>query len=914
MKYLFFAVVFSTGFCSLGFQVIWQKYMSIMVGSEARSSTLVISIFLLGLSIGYYLFGKLSEKQNDRKKLLKSYGYIELITGAYGILFPQLFNIIFHSPLADSNSLLIHIFLTCLLCLGPTILMGATIPIMTKVLPEESREVNSTHSFIYGLNTLGAFLGVLVVGLIIIPEFGYELSVINLGFINVVLSLPYVFNQLAGDGLKQEDNISVENSFDEKMLFALGMIAGLVTLSLEVLWFRVLALSIGNSYLVFPMILSIFILAIGLGSLSLKKVSLKLFRRDLILLILLVVGSSIIIPNLAFLFPRLRVMFIADPYSFSLYHSFIYLFLLLILFPGLFFLGRMLPYSYAFLKKNKGNYGLKCGFLYFLNTVGTFFGALVFSYLLLYIIDIDTVYKILLILLLGISNYFFWKMRNHLGHVVSLVLLLVSVLYSWPREGHFFSLFRIHKLGDEHRRSISLNLNLIRKNTETLFFEDGPNNTTAVVSWPRGDGLEGDPIKAIFINNKSDSNTIKDFGTIAGLALYPYLSTSKENMNASLIGVGTGVTAGLLADFERISHLDVIEISPTVIDAQKFLSPENRRFYNNPKVKIHELDAFRFFRGKDNSFDLIVSEPTNPWINGVENLYTGYYYELIAKSLKNDGVLAQWLHTYSINQDIFYTVLNNLKKHFKNVRLIQPIEGDLIFIATNNEDNRFRYELANEDLVKEYLKRMHFHDPRQIDLLEVFNDRDLDIMNGIYSGFTHELLDPHLGRKAYRAFYGDQSLDLMTLQDPYLARLFSHDIDYNRTRQIIEKMDMQNNCAKETYFINIPCEIVLKKYRSNKALFLRGSFKQRIDAYSYFRTKKMIPANPTFLSRMLEQTKGQDIVELVFRESLKDGDYAAAEEILNTRVDKNKKTPLERKLKESRENYQKVVNFLKTII
>ena len=107
-----FIVIMITGFCSLGYQVVWQKYLSVLVGSEARSSTIIIAIFLTGLSIGYYLFGIVSKRINSRNKLLKIYGFVELVTGGYAIIFSRLFELINNSTLANSNSIIIQISLT----------------------------------------------------------------------------------------------------------------------------------------------------------------------------------------------------------------------------------------------------------------------------------------------------------------------------------------------------------------------------------------------------------------------------------------------------------------------------------------------------------------------------------------------------------------------------------------------------------------------------------------------------------------------------------------------------------------------------------------------------------------------------------------------------------------------------------
>ena len=146
-------IVMATGFCSLGYQVVWQRYLAVLVGSQARSSTIIVAIFLLGLALGYALFGVISKRIKSRNFLLKIYGFVELATGSYAVLFPSLFHALFVSSFSETNHFFVHILLTGLLLSPATILMGATIPVMTTVLPERDEDVNFIHSRIYALNT-----------------------------------------------------------------------------------------------------------------------------------------------------------------------------------------------------------------------------------------------------------------------------------------------------------------------------------------------------------------------------------------------------------------------------------------------------------------------------------------------------------------------------------------------------------------------------------------------------------------------------------------------------------------------------------------------------------------------------------------------------------------------------------------
>ena len=277
-RILYLSIIFTTGFCSLGYQVIWQRYLSVLVGSHARSATIIVSVFLLGLALGYYIFGLVAEKIKERYLLLKIYGFVELATGFYAAIFPSLFKLFFNSSISQTNSFWIHLLLAALLLIPATFLMGATIPIMTTVLPEKKENINLLHSRIYGLNTLGSFLGTLFAGLYLISKLGNDLSLILLAILNVFVSLFYIKNNLSGLVHEKQKPEVLSHKFDQRLLYTLGFVTGLTSLALEILWFRILGLTIGNSFIIFPFVLSVFVLMIGLGSLTLKNINLRTFQ------------------------------------------------------------------------------------------------------------------------------------------------------------------------------------------------------------------------------------------------------------------------------------------------------------------------------------------------------------------------------------------------------------------------------------------------------------------------------------------------------------------------------------------------------------------------------------------------------------------------------------------------------------
>ena len=681
-KLLYLSIIFTTGFCSLGYQVIWQKYLSVLVGSHARSSAIVVSVFLLGLALGYYVFGRLTEKIKDRNLLLKAYGFVEIFTGLYAVLFPKIFQLLLDSSISQTNHFGVHLFVSSLLLVLPTFLMGATVPIMTTVLPEDKENVSLIHSRIYGLNTLGAFLGVILTGLFLIPSLGFELSLIILGGINILVSLFYIKNSLSGASYEKETPETLEHPFNEKLLYALGFAAGFTSLSLEILWFRILGLTIGNSFLVFPFVLSIFVLMIGLGSLTLKTLNLKAFQKTVAYALLFSFLAFLTVPYLPLFISHLRISFDEHILAFYLYHSLLYLILLALLSPSIFFLGRLLPFVYSMIGKNKENYGLKVGYLYFLNTVGTFIGALVLGYLAFHIFGLKTIYLMSLGILFGLGVYFLnfrWALQGPLW-----ILFILSLVLPFPRKYHKVGLFRHRNPTEDHFKGLISQTHKSEENKKTLFFKDEPNATVTVFGYKSDASLITS--KSIIVNGKSDGHSKADYGTMSLVSIIPYAMTPDKDIKSLVIGLGTGISAGVLASLDRVSQVDVFEISRGVIKAAEFMSPENLDFHKSPKTRIYQSDAFQMLKALDKKYNMIISEPPNPWVVGVENLYTPYFYNLAHSRLAPDGIFVQWMHTYSMSSDIISTVLSNLKKTFKNITAFRTGKGDIAFFSSNRSE------------------------------------------------------------------------------------------------------------------------------------------------------------------------------------------------------------------------------------
>jgi predicted membrane-bound spermidine synthase len=850
---LYGLVIFITGFCSLGYQVIWQKYLTILIGSEARSSTIIVAVFLLGLSLGYYLFGLLCRRFKNRRLLLKCYGLIELITGAYVLLFPRLFHLFFESEISTSNNILSHILISFALLIVPTVLMGATMPVMTSVLPKDDENVDRFHSQIYGINTLGAFLGAILTGLVILPQFGHEFSITLLGTINVLISSIYILNRL--EGRTSSTHITEQEKTvyaNEQVMYALVFFVGAMTICFEMFWIRIVALSIGSGFVVFPFVLSIFILAIGFGSLSLKEVSLERFHHSLKWSLLTNLFAFATIPYLPLMVSHIRVTLITHPATYYLFYFLVYLLLLFIIGPGVFFSGRMLPFVFGLISKNRDNFGFKCGLLYFLNTVGTFLGATLFGYLLLDYFDIPLLYRFFLIGLLLFTVYFFTKKSKLREAGVLALTTAVIVLLPFYRTFLGVGIFRVNQPKGFHYRSPLSPLK--RPPFKILSLEDGPNSTVAVASFDKK--IENGLIqsKSIFVNGKSDSSTIGDLSTTSLLSLLPYSIMSEDNIDSLVIGAGTGVSAGVLTLLERVRSVDVIEISSALIDTMELFKEENFEVYRSPKTQFYEMDAFQFLKRDDQKkYELIVSEPSNPWVWGVESLFTSYFYLLAKNYMEPEGVFVQWYHTYSSSNDAFLIILKNLMTVFENLQLYRVGGGDIAFVASNRQHMMPRFELISEQKTRAILEKIGITNQRRLNFLKNFNHQQLQAIEALNRVGTHELFYPRLAYDGLRSFFLNESVTLPTILEPRLRRGLAQGIEKDNI--VLPPFQIEFCSLEKRAYGHFACRIDVLHLEKAVKRWESASFSEKLKGYRTLRDLGLMATKEKFLFSALQYSQ-----------------------------------------------------------
>jgi spermidine synthase len=790
-----------TGFTGLAYEVTWQKYLATLLGSHAEATAGVLAIFLGGLSAGYAIFGQLTRRRaagamasGGSASLLALYAFVECGIGVYALLFPSLFGIASRLSVlvpAANAGLAFGIDLSlCVLLIGlPAVLMGGTIPILTLALARDREHSTRVHAWIYGANTAGACAGALASAFLLIPRLGLDGVLYAMGAVNLLAGGAFALLGAFGAGVEpafQDDERAEAPGRGFAAYATVALLAGFAMMALQTILNRVAALSLGSSHFTFAIVVAVFVLCIAAGSLvvsafrTIPRWTLVATQWLLVILLYLLYGeiedATYWAYALAGIFSRLDVAFY--PFHAATAAALFCVFAIPI---GL--SGALLPLLFHHLRGEVSDLGAVAGRLYSWNTVGSLLGALLGGQLLLLFLDLDGVYRVALAALVLQAAILTVLVLRMSAPLVALLVVLPAwaglwTLPGWAPERLAVGLFRQHERSEKdfigpsaYFEEAAQAAKVAKK--EMVFHEDDPVSTITVNESPPVDGRLN---RSIVTNGKSDGNLIKDYTTMSMLALVPALFAD-EHESCFVIGYGTGVTAGELAALSSVRRVEVAEISRAVIEAAPWFEEGNLGASKSPKVAIERGDAYRtLLRREIESIDIVVSEPSNPWVTGVEMLYSREFLEAARERLSPGGVYAQWFHLYEIDREAEELVLRTFASVFPHVSVWYTLGSDILLLGFNRTDRA----LDLEEVVSRFARpdfKAGFQRAGIQNVASLLSHELLPIgvlHSAGLEGPLHTLRHPLLSHLAARAFFrGDSVGVLPKYPTPEAARIGS---------------------------------------------------------------------------------------------------------------------------------------------
>ncbi len=795
----FTALLFTvlTGAAALVYEVAWQKYFATLLGSHSEATAAVLAIFLGGLAGGYALFGRLTKRlvararsQGRPARLLLAYGLVEAGIGLYALLFPTLFGI------AQRASLLVppghagpafgfDVGLAALLIGPPTLLMGATIPVLTLALAGDLERATRIHAWVYGFNTVGAFVGALLGGFWIVPRLGLDGALYATACVNLVAGGVFAALDRRAEGVAPD--LAAAGRTDEPVpRFAayagVALLAGFAMMTLQTTLNRIGALAFGSSLFTFAMVVAVFVLCIALGSLAvsvLPRIPRGLLADVQWVLIVLLVLLYLAVPDAPYFALTIRTLFHPVDAAFYPYYSFVFLALLAVLVVPIGLSGALLPLLFNELRRETGDLGSLAGRLYAWNTVGSLLGALLGGYVLLFWLDLHHVYRIALgALALGAAISMALTERAtplRAGlFVVAPAFAALFLLPAWDPVRLYAGLFRQRTPGPSTFLGPDAFFDQ-RRSGNIIFHDDDPTSSVTVTApRRREDGPSEQDTRridrGIIVNGKSDGSLIGDYPTMALSALLPALMAERHE-RCFVIGWGTGVTTGELATLEGTREVQVAEISQAVLDAAPLFDSGNLGASKSPKVSALRGDAYRTLLQSDESYDVIVSEPSNPWVTGVEMLYSVEFLTAARNHLAPGGMYGQWFHLYEIDEESVELVLRNYTAVFPHVSVWFTMGTDLLLLGFDRTDRAFdlaalerRFRQPDFSAGFARVGIGSFHALLAHEVLPLGT-----VHAGRLAGPLHTLRHPILSYQAARAFYRGRVATLRKFAQPESA-------------------------------------------------------------------------------------------------------------------------------------------------
>ncbi|MCM8775000.1 MAG: fused MFS/spermidine synthase [Candidatus Omnitrophica bacterium] len=587
----------------------------------------------------------------------------------------------------------------------PTFLMGGTLPVVGKYLVHRQKDTAKLIGLLYALNTLGAVLGVFLCGFFLLYLIGVWQTVVFTGVFNLIIfGACYSYARVEGKNFSseimnradQEDEVKSGLSHSQKaqrsltptlhpwisyLLSVLFGISGAVSMMYEVGWTRVLAMVLGSSVYAFSTMLVTFLLGISLGSYLFSRFS----RRVAVDLMTFSVLQWL---TACFVFTGFNV-FDDLPYYFGRFYGWFgrsvwalefvkFLFSSLVMFPPTLCIGAMFA-CFIHVFQRSDSLGREVGTAYFSNTLGTILGSALTGFLIIPAIGIQAtlIAAAVLNVLIGGTVFLIQPQKFYRKRIVwglsafLLVIVSASRVQAWDRmaitSGTAIKPMNVANLS---KRDFMAYLS----EKENLFYREGSNSTVSV------DRLR-DNI-SLSVNAKVDAS-VEDSFTQYLLGHLPML-LHPDPKKVLVIGLGSGSTLAAVASYP-VETMDCVEIEQEVIQASTFFTKINRNVLDDRRVRIYTNDGRNFLLIRPDLYDVIISEPSNPWMAGVANLFSYEHYQTMSRRLNPGGIVCQWFHGYSMAPADIQMIVRTFRQVFKDVTLWTSYYPDMMLIGKSEK-------------------------------------------------------------------------------------------------------------------------------------------------------------------------------------------------------------------------------------
>jgi predicted membrane-bound spermidine synthase len=690
-------LLFFSGACALIYQVAWFRELRLIFGASTAASAAVLAIFMGGLGVGGAILGRRADKS---KAPLGLYANLELLVAVAAGVSPALVFIarsaylgVGGSAALGSTGATIVRLLLSIVVLGPaTFVMGGTLPAAARAVGTHADTGRKNVAALYGVNTMGAVLGAVAANFLLLEVFGTRLTLFLACLVNALVGL--VGRMLSRDAVEEKASSEEKERTSDSGASPVAAtpipswlppgaaaIAGFSFMLMELVWYRMLAPILGGSSYTFGLILAVALVGIGIGGLiyatgripaTARSFAFTCALEALFVAIPYGLGDRLALLSLG-LRPLATLGFGMSVATWSVVASIAVL-------PAAIVSGAQFPLIIGLYGSGAKSLGREVGLAYLANTIGAIVGALAGGFGLLPALSALGCWRLIVFMLVGASIVSLFASRPNRSTLVRTGVVTAVAFFALMLNAQHgpSALWRHRGIGAGRLDSAVAKLSpfeidlLERESNLGLAWEqDGVESALAV---NRADGF------TFVVNGKADGHSINDAGTqvmsgLLGALLHP------NPRRAAVVGLGTGSTAGWLASVPSIERVDVMELEPAILRVAKDCAPVNQSVLDNPKVKIELGDARESLITRTDRYDIIFSEPSNPYRAGISSLYTRELYTAASHRLETGGVFVQWIQAYEVDLWAVATAIQTMHEVFSDLTVWVTADYDLIVVA-----------------------------------------------------------------------------------------------------------------------------------------------------------------------------------------------------------------------------------------
>ena len=674
---------FLSGATGLVYQVVWLRLLGLVFGHTVYATTTVLSAFMAGLALGSLLAAR---RMARLKNLIAVYGWLEIGIGVCCALVPVTLDSAAPLWVGLSSALglpyhgllLVEFVLAFALLVIPTTLMGATLPVLSQALAGDGDGARRDIGTLYAINTFGAVLGVALAGYVLLPAMGNRATSLLAASGNIVAGIialaysrraarraeaPPVAGRGAAAGEPSNSREQppgtapdagaaggagwLEGSPGAGLITAALALSGAVSMLYEVGWTRALALAIGSSTYAFTSMLLAFLVGIAGGSALYSRLSPER-RLSPAAFALLQAGIGVATGGIILLFERAPEAFLlalrwsAAPEFVQAAQFAVSAGALLV---ASLLIGATFPCAVAVVAQNRTDIGRQVGRLYGANTLGAIVGSIVAGFILMPMLGTQATLKTgAAVNLLLAAALFASRARGAIRWrwpaAAACVVLAAGVLLlpHWDRRVMSSGAAIYARWYVDAARG--QNLAGLLRSQNIVYYRDGLSATVAVSQAGEHFFLR--------VNGKLDAGTAGDMPTQLMSGHLPLLLHA-DPKNVLVIGLGSGITAGAVSRYP-IERMDVVEIEPAVVEASRYFRQLHGGVLEDPRVRTVIADGRNFLLTTPERYDVIISEPSNPWMSGLASMFSEEFFRLARERLRPGGIMLQWIQAYNIRR------------------------------------------------------------------------------------------------------------------------------------------------------------------------------------------------------------------------------------------------------------------------